>query len=637
MEPIRKPEIAEYSLASTLEWLEADGMGGIASSSIINANTRKQHGLLSAESDAGGRAVLLACVQETVIDGNRQLELSTNSYFGAIHPAGYLALESFNPAPWPTWRYAFDDIAIEKQVFMARGEHTVIISYTLTGIDRPARLIVRPLVAYRNQSALRSERGCFPDNWHASGEFVELQPFPDAPTLFIAHPEGIVETVGLWYRGFVYERDRESHFDCSEDLYSPGYFEVPLNPGEPCAFVFSTPSPKSIEHVDAYMRAERARRKSATEIDGIPEDPFLADLLHAADAFVYENPQGWPAIDAGLPWGEAHVYRGLIAFSGLLLPKRRFEAACEYLRGIAARWRATQAPSQFEPSRVPGHAHPADAPLWVSIAAWRYWKAAGNSEFLFDEFLPFLDELAQYYLDGGEVRPTGQGLLEVGYEPDAGYQPVLPLGTNALWYNAQCILADLNHVKGASQDAAAWQSRARRTAMALRDVFACQVREGVADAVTLTPLRRDETVRAGQVLAVGLPFCPLDDPLPTVQLIREHLATPFGPRSLSRKDSRYTGNGDDVRFFPKCWFGSVDAIWFGLYRDALTRVGLPPSDANDFDPFRTELAARGYGHISGAFAGDTPHTPLDYVASAGALGEVLRIYAKEILQLAYIV
>ena len=173
--------------------------------------------------------------------------------------------------------------------------------------------------------------------------------------------------------------------------------------------------------------------------------------------------------------------------------------------------------------------------------------------------------------------------------------------------------------------------------MAIRDVFACQVRNGLADLVSLAALRRDEAVRPGQVLAVGLPFCPLDDPLATVQLIREHLATPFGPRSLSHKDSRYAGNGDDVRFFPKCWSGSVDALWFGCYRDALARAGAPQATTTDFEPFKHELAKRGYGHISGAFTGDAPHEPLDYIGSAAALGEILRIYAKEILRLDYII
>jgi glycogen debranching enzyme len=102
-------------------------------------------------------------------------------------------------------------------------------------------------------------------------------------------------------------------------------------------------------------------------------------------------------------------------------------------------------------------------------------------------------------------------------------------------------------------------------------------------------------------------------------------------------DSRYVGNGEDVRLLPKHWSGSVDATWFGCYCDALQRCGVPVSDRSLFVPFEGELHRRGYGHISGAFTGDAPHEPCDYVASASAVGEVMRIYAREILQVKHVV
>ena len=399
--------------------------------------------------------------------------------------------------------------------------------------------------------------------------------------------------------------------------------------------MFSTPSPQSVGRVQAYRAAERDRREAVTHVPGAVADPFFADLLRAADALIYEDINGWPAIHPGLPWGEASLYRGLIAFSGILLVRKRFDVARDFLKGVADRWRKTATPSKFEPDPIPGHMHPADVPLWVFIAAWQYWKAAGDEDFLGDELLPWLEEIAQYYLSEGEVRCTGDGLIEVGHEPGADYQPVLPLGTNALWYNAQMILAEFCELKS-GPEARNWRERARRTAMALQDVFSGQLRQGLADHVTLAPFHRDETVCASQVLVVGLPFCPLNDPVPTVQLIREHLATPLGLRSLSPRDSRYVGNGDDVRLLPKCWSGSVDATWFGLYRDALERIG-PAQDPLLFEPFKQELYRRGYGHISGAFTGDLPHEPLDYVASASALGEIIRTYAREILRFEHVV
>lgn len=636
MDSCHAPQLRDYAKASAVEWIEADGMGGVASSSVINTNTRKQHGLLSADLNGEDRVILLANLQETLIAGNRLYDLATNAYFGAIHPHGYLALDVFTPVPWPTWRYVFDEAVIEKQIVTIHGEHTIVVTYTLCGGAHPMQLIVRPLLAFRRHNAVRSERGSSPDNWHVSGEFVECKPFDAGPTLYIAHPGAKVETVGLWYRGFVYEQDRLSLLECSEDLFHPGYFDITLPPNEPRSFVFSTPSPRSVELVSAYLASERDRRDAVTHIPGASSDPFFSDLSRSADGMVYEGVDGRPAIHGGLPWGEAHLYRGLIAFSGLLLTRQRFDVARDYLKGIATKWRATQAPSKFAPQMVVGHMHPSDVPLWAFVAAWRYWKATSDEKFLADELLPFLEDIAHYYLSEGEVRPTADGLLEVGHEPGADYPPALPVGTNALWYNAQMTLAELHDINTGS-GSRVWRDRARRTAIAFADVFSCQTRQGLADQVILSPLRRDETIRASQVLSVGLPFCSLTDPETTLQIVREHLVTPVGLRSLSSTDPRYVGRGEDVKFLPKCWSGSVDATWFGCYCDAEKRAGVRLDYSTLFEPFKAELQRRGYGHISGAFGGDLPHEPCDYVASASALGEIMRIYAREILKLGYVV
>ena len=59
--------------AATREWLETNGIGGFASSTIIDLNTRRYHGLLvAATKPPVGRLVLLSKVEDTlVMDGTR--------------------------------------------------------------------------------------------------------------------------------------------------------------------------------------------------------------------------------------------------------------------------------------------------------------------------------------------------------------------------------------------------------------------------------------------------------------------------------------------------------------------------------------------------------------------------------------
>jgi len=63
----------DLDLACRREWLETNGIGGFASSTIIGLNTRRYHGLLvAATKPPVGRMVLLSKIEETlVIDGRR--------------------------------------------------------------------------------------------------------------------------------------------------------------------------------------------------------------------------------------------------------------------------------------------------------------------------------------------------------------------------------------------------------------------------------------------------------------------------------------------------------------------------------------------------------------------------------------
>src|ERR1700727_612918 len=104
------------------EWLETNGLGGFASSTIIGLNTRRYHGLLvAATKPPVGRFVLLSKLEETVILGGERFVLSANQYAGAIHPNGYLYLESFRAKPFPVFTYRVAGIQIEKSVFVVHG------------------------------------------------------------------------------------------------------------------------------------------------------------------------------------------------------------------------------------------------------------------------------------------------------------------------------------------------------------------------------------------------------------------------------------------------------------------------------------------------------------------------------------
>ncbi len=124
----------DYGVAVTKEWLETDGLGGYASSTIIGVNTRRYHGLLvAAMRPPSRRRVLLSKLEETLAVREVEYDLSTNQYPQTIHPQGYLNQIGFRLDPFPTFTYEVGaggaPVRLEKQVVMVRGTQAVFVRY----------------------------------------------------------------------------------------------------------------------------------------------------------------------------------------------------------------------------------------------------------------------------------------------------------------------------------------------------------------------------------------------------------------------------------------------------------------------------------------------------------------------------
>ncbi|HEX8180634.1 MAG TPA: glycogen debranching enzyme N-terminal domain-containing protein, partial [Pyrinomonadaceae bacterium] len=165
-------ECRDLSGATGREWLETNGLGGYASTTITGANTRRYHGLLvAATRPPTERAVLLAKLEDKLIIGAQHFDLSTNYYeHGTIHPHGYLRQTGFRLDPFPVHTYRVGDYTLEKSVLMVHDENTTVIRYHLAApADVRATLELRPLVAMRNYHWMMHEA-------HDAFAPVEIEP-----------------------------------------------------------------------------------------------------------------------------------------------------------------------------------------------------------------------------------------------------------------------------------------------------------------------------------------------------------------------------------------------------------------------------------------------------------------------------
>src|SRR5256885_4717455 len=331
-----------YERGAALEWLETNGLGGWASSTVCGANTRRYHGMLVAAT-ATGRRVLVAKLDESV----GGVDLGANRFPGAIHPRGFEHIVSFTREVFPVWEYEANGVRLRKTVIAPRGENTTIVLYEVLAAPAPFELRLTPFFADRDYHSLR-RRGA-----EAPGAYVSID-VPGARS--VSAPD--------WWLNFVYDREEERGLDAIEDLWTPGSYVVTLKAGDVLPVVLATE--RRERDALAMIAAERTRREA-----------LGGELERAADQFLVRD-----TIIAGYHWFTDWGRDAMIALPGLCLATGRFDDA----RRILAHWAGAMSRGMI-PNRFPdGTAEPAynavDATLWFFVAVWHYVRATGERAFV---------------------------------------------------------------------------------------------------------------------------------------------------------------------------------------------------------------------------------------------------------------
>ncbi|MCX7887113.1 MAG: glycogen debranching enzyme N-terminal domain-containing protein, partial [Verrucomicrobiae bacterium] len=219
--------------ALSKEWLETNGLGGYASSSIVGANTRRHHGLLVVALDPPGlRHVLLAKLEERVLLNGQECYLSTNLYPGTVFPHGFNIQTGFALNPWPTFRYEGRGFEIVKSVCLVHGRNIVVVAYHLRQAAAGCTLAVRPLLAFRDFNKLSRQNAEANLSVEARGSVYSVQPWQQLPRLYFHLSPCDADPRPYWYFRMTYPVDRERGFDYEEDLFSPLEWRFHLRSGE---------------------------------------------------------------------------------------------------------------------------------------------------------------------------------------------------------------------------------------------------------------------------------------------------------------------------------------------------------------------------------------------------------------------
>lgn len=646
------------------EWLVTNHLGGYASSTLPGLNTRKYHGLLvAAMAPPVQRIVLLSRVEETVRCDGWPTPLACSEYPGAIHPQGHQSLHAFAHLPFPRWAYQGNGWTLEKSLQLLDGQNTVVLTYTLVGAQKPVELEIRPLLALRPIHDLMYQwNGRLAAEQKSPGH-LRVPPTARTPEVFFAHDGAFDAASANWYFNTIYRSEQDRGYAGLEDLWSPGAVTWSLQPGQRVHLLCSADPialDEAIAAAELQFGLDPSDRRSdvarVTPPAAAPRDADLDVLARAANDFVIDlSPD--PAVPVTMvtkfPWSAPSVRDALIAFAGVLLVTGKFELARSMLVGLAGHLRNGMLPEQFPEtaSAEPVYAG-ADVSLWYVNAVWQYLQYTGD-EALASRLLNEIVHLLRSYQHGGSpgIAADADGLL-ASHSPGRGTtwmdakvgdwvvtpRAGRPVELNALWYNALRIAAELSEHAGQAARARELGELAGRVYKAFDARFWNDAAGHCYDVVG--DHGPDAALRPNQLLALSLPFPVLapERHAAVLERVAADLLTPVGPRTLAPAEVGYQRHyrGDVVSRDRACHNGPVHPWLLGAYVTAHVRVSGRSQKVRDdaralLQPCLTHMRGPGLGHLAELFEADAPHRPGGAIASAPAVGELLRCYVEDVL------
>ena len=443
------------------EFLRTNRSGAYSSSTLVDCNTRKYHGLLVVpvpELDDENH-VLLSSLDCTVIQHGAEFNLGLHKYQGNnFSPNGHKYIREFDATTVPTTTYRVGGVILKKEVIFQHYEDRILIRYTLVDAHSATTLRFRPFLAFRSVRQFTHE------NSTASREYTEVENgiktcmyagYPDLYMQFSKKNEFVFQPD--WYRGIEYPKEQERGYASNEDLYVPGYFEVPIKKGESIIFSGSTSAikPSAMKKLFDEEVGER-----------VPRDNFYHCLVTAAHQFHRRENVHDRYLLAGYPWFKCRARDTFIALPGLTLAIGEIDYFEKVMKTAERDLRAFMA-DKPQSGKIYEMEQP-DVPLWAVWAMQQYAKEVGRDK-CYEMYGKLLQDIVRFILDdkhpnlrlddNGLLYSNGRDKAVTWMNSTANGKPVVPrsgyiVEFNALWYNALKFCALMARENGDVQGAA---------------------------------------------------------------------------------------------------------------------------------------------------------------------------------------
>ena len=625
-----KSELVNLSYSLNREIVLANKTGAYCDTSIVTCNTRRYHGLLAVPvAEFGGfRHVLLSSLDESLTLRGKRFNLGIHCYGEIYEPRGHKYIVDFDADPVPCITYKIGEIVFRKRIALTPDQNQVLINYELVNAPAKVKLELKPFLAFRNFHALTFENDAARTDFKPiqnGAAFCMYEGFPEL-NLQLSASASTFKYNPVWYKGVVYSDEMRRGFDCKEDLWVPGTFEVELHSGD--SIVFSASA-------SGVVNATTLKRRFNTTVEKIgPITSFHDQLVRQADSLI-RNDGGRKRIVAGYSW----LFTGLLretlgSLAGLTIyakdDAKEFEEILDNL-------------IEDNQERLTKRTTQVESPLFMAVTLQQYIAWGASDKAVWAKYGPVIKKILESYLPGvrQEVAMQPNGLLWAQMDgvalswmnayihgravtERAGYQ----VETNALWYNAICFA--LEHEKKGTAFYKKWTAIKELIEENFQPTFWNAQLGFLADYVDNGGQHLE--LRPNQLWAVSLDhICVSDEVISSVmRIVNAELVTRRGIRTLSPRDVRYKGVYEGNQLERDEAYMNGCAWPFLLAQFCYTSFNMMGSAFIKRAEWLTEgfyedLSKHGVGAFSELYDGDPPHEPHGAVSSAMTTAALLNI------------
>jgi len=624
----------EFSLAR--EIIRTNRAGSYSSTTIVGCNTRKYHGLLICPVDSfgGERYVLLSSLDITVVNNDKSFNTGIRKYKGDyFNPKGHKYIEDFNADNIPSRIYRVGGVILKQERLLVHYEEQMLLRLTVLEANEPMKLQLRPFLAFRNIHQLTHANL----NANTKVDFIEngiksrlYEGFPSLNMQFSAKVEFV--HVPDWYLGVEYPEEQKRGYDYSEDLFTPGFFEIDAVEGDTIVFSASTREEK----------ASGLKQKFTKTVSGkIPRDSFVNCLRNAAQQFV-EKRGGKTLIIAGYPWHGSWGRDTFISLPGLALARHKLALYRDVLNTQVEMMNDGLFPNKAGAVDIINNS--VDTHLWFFWAVQQYmlhggndgWELYGNAA---KSVLNAYKNGTGYNIlmrDNGLIYADAPGKPLTWMDAVVDGIPVTQrcgytVEINALWYNAVCFSLEMARIAKDKKFIKEYEPLAELIKKSFLDLFWDEKLGYLADYVNDYE-GKNVFVRPNMVLAVSLPFSMLvkDQMKKVLDIADKELVTIRGLRTLSPRNLYYKGvcKGNQKERDSAYHQGTVWPWLYGPFCEGWLKVygkqGVQKVKKLIYG-LEEVMSEHGISTISEIHDGDPPHAPGGTISQAWSVGEVLRI------------